>query len=81
MESDLEALKEQIKKDMPLINSWRSKLVFNKEVFLDELIGKWRKLPLVLLVFLYFFINSNRMKNNGQNGMSPLVYIPCQRNK
>ena len=56
VESDLEALKEQVKKDMPLINSWRSKLVFNKEVFLDELIGKWRKLPLVLLFFFTFLL-------------------------
>jgi len=54
METDLEALQEQIKKDMPLINNWRSKLLFSKEQFLDDLVAEWRKLPLVH--FLRFFL-------------------------
>ena len=54
VETDLEALQEQIKKDMPLINSWRSKLLFSKEQYLDDLIQEWRKLPLVH--FLSFFL-------------------------
>ena len=47
VETDLEALQEQIKKDIPLINSWRSKLLFSKEQYLDDLIQEWRKWDLV----------------------------------
>jgi len=79
VESDLEALKEQIKRDMPLINTWRSKLLFTKEQFLDDLIAQWRKLPLVF--FFNFLINMNRMKNNGEDGMKQSVPILCHQNK
>ena len=79
VESDLEALKEQIKRDMPLINTWRSKLLFTKEQFLDDLIAQWRKLPLVF--FFNFLIKMNRMKNNGEDGMKQSVPILCHQNK